>query len=123
MKLRPFTGRLPIAAEPTVELTWERVTSSTGAAPVTVTVSCTAATPSSMRRLTVCPTVRRTSEALRVWNPASSAVTSYEPMGRSSKANRPWSFVTVPRVAAVAEFTAVTVTPGSTAPEPSTIAP
>jgi len=60
MKLRPFTGRLATAISPTVELTCDRVVSITGAAPLTVTDSAMFDGVSSMRVLSVWPTVSAT---------------------------------------------------------------
>ena len=98
------------------------MTSSTGAAALTLTVSRTAATPSWIRRFTVWPTVSCTAFFFGS-NPWISVVSSYEPTGSSSALNSPSASVTMVRLADVPVLTTVTVTPGTAAPDWSSTAP
>ena len=123
MKFRPFTGRFRTAASSTVELTCDRVVSMTGAAPVTVTVSATPATRISNRSVSVAPTPRSMFDRFCGANPWSCVPTSYGPTGSSSARKAPVESVIDVRIAPVAVFVIVTVTPGSTPPDESTTVP
>ena len=117
MKLRPLTGRLCTAVSSTVALTWERLVSMIGVAPLTVIDSATPLTPISMRSVTVWPIVSLISSCFWVRNPASSAVRLYTPTGSSGAENRPFASVTATRCAPLSASVSVTVTPGRSAPD------
>ena len=116
MKFRPFTGRFCTELSVIVELTCDRPISMVGVPPETLTVSATPDTAICTRSVTVCPTFTVSSGSLRELKPDKSAVTSYTPTGSSSSRKRPFSSETVVRVRPVVDCTAVTVTPGITAP-------
>ena len=93
------------------------VTSTTGAAPATVTVSATVARPSDTSSFAVNPTVSRTFWRWTGRKPASSNATSKTPIGNGARRYSPTSFVmAVTCGTCKAGLVAVTVTPGSTAP-------
>ena len=99
-------------------------TSTTGDAPVTVTVSSMAPTRISIGIVAVCVPDSSTASRLTVANPGSVKVNAYVPDFRSMMRYWPVPSVTAARVFSIsAELAASTVTPGSTAPDASRTVP
>src|SRR5439155_20072506 len=98
--------------------------STIGAAPDTVTVSCTVPTGNSALTVAVNPTVSSMPSRLTLEKPGSVKVTSYAPGRRSAMRYRPWVSVTAKRTFSInAGLAASTVTPGRTAPDESCTTP
>ena len=91
------------------------VDSTSGACPLTVMVSATAATPSFSSTAMLAPVRTSTRSRSCGAKPASSALTLYVPGFNAGTEYKPSSLVVVSRVAPVAVFVTVTVTPGRTA--------
>src|SRR5258708_3651119 len=99
------------------------VTSTTGDAPLIVTVSWSEATLSSTFTVAVKPTPTLMPSRITPPNPPSSYCTRYPPGGTPGSRYVPSTPVTVVRAPCSAGLVAVTVTPGSTAPLESVTLP
>ena len=98
-------------------------TSTTGASPVTVTVSSTPEIPIEAFTSRVRATLSRTPSCTTVWNPERAKLTLYSPGGRAGWLYEPPAPVVVLRGAISAGLLTVTVTPGRTAPCSSVAVP
>src|SRR5476649_565550 len=98
-------------------------TSTTGEAPLTVTVSCSDATFSSTLTVAVKPTLMLIPSRITVPKPPSSYCTAYIPGGSAGRRYTPSSLLIVVRTPCSAGLDAVTVTPGSTPPLASATRP
>src|SRR6185295_1897349 len=98
--------------------------STTGEVPVTETDSSTAPTPSAWSKVAVNPSDNRTFPLFTVWKPDNSNLTVYAPGGNGLRRNPPLASVTPTTDGTCnAGPVAVTVAPGSTAPDVSVTTP
>src|SRR5512138_116816 len=120
---RPLSGSARISLFCTTSLIPELWTSTSGAAPSTVTDSASVPTPSTGLITSAAPTCITIPVCTYVRKPCSIASMRYGPTGRFVRTYDPLSLVTSLRVNPVSVCVTVTVTPGSTAPLSSVTRP
>ncbi len=123
IQFRPFTGSSCTWRESTLPPSFDWVTSTSGAAPVTVIDSFTDAIVSLKLIRALCPTSNSRFSRRELTNPASSAVIRYMPGRIAPIRYCPAVSVTPAKVLPVSTWRAVTVTPGSAASVASVIVP
>src|SRR6185503_6714725 len=120
---REATGRSWICCVDTAVATSERVTSTIGDSPVTVTVSDSAAGLSAKWMIAVWSMISTMSGRVSVLKPLNSVDTEYRPGGSDGRRNSPAASVTPVRVRPLSRLRAVIVAPGMIAPLESLTVP
>ena len=114
---REATGRSWICCVETEVETSDLVVSTIGLSPATVTVSLSEAGCRTKSMIAFWSITRTTGRRSSVLKPESSTEIAYSPGGSAASRYLPVACDTAVRVSPVCSFFAVTVTPGSTAPE------